>query len=128
MSRRKIRLLYVDEKSKNLNGFFLYFKIYKEFVIHLADSLDEGLEIFSSMTLHVIIIADQNVAMEFLERMPNRQNGPVKIMLASSGSKTEIKKAMKKSFIFFYHKQPCNFAKLKATIDKAYRAYCDNSR
>lgn len=123
---QKISLLYVDDEVYNLNAFYAYFRVKKEYEIHTCRSGREGLQILNERKIH-IVIADQRMPLmtgiEFLEEATLRNFDPVKIVVTAHRDTTVIQNAYREGRIFSYHEKPWSFETIEASILKACEIY-----
>lgn len=118
----KHSILYIDDEEINLRTFKTAFR--REFIIYLATSALEGLEILEHEQID-IVITDQMMpkmtGVQFLEQVNKRfpTIPPKRLIISGYSLDDDIKKAFDKYQLFQFVAKPWKFDKLKQTINDA---------
>ncbi len=120
----KVRVLYVDDESHNLNAFKATFR--HDFQVLTATSGSEGLEILAEKNVHVII-TDQRMpemsGVEFLAEAIAREYTAIRILLTGYADINAVIDAVNKGKIYYYLNKPWDERQLRTIINNAYEVY-----
>ncbi|GGF17447.1 response regulator [Echinicola rosea] len=123
-AKDKIRILYVDDESNNLQAFKATFR--REFKIHLAESAVKGREILAENEID-IIITDQRMpeetGVEFLESIIDKHPEPIRILLTGYTDIQAVIDAINKGQVYHYLTKPWEEEYIKTVIKNAYEVY-----
>lgn len=124
MSKRKVRLLYLDDEVNNLNSFKATFR--RDYTIFTAINVEEAMAILEKEELQVII-TDQRMpdmtGVEFLESIIDEYPEPIRMLLTGYTDIGSVIDAINKGQVYRYITKPWNEEELRISIDNAYQYY-----
>lgn len=124
MSKRKVRLLYLDDEINNLNSFKAAFR--RDYTIFTAVNVEEAMAILEKEDLQVII-TDQRMpdmtGVEFLESIIDKYPEPIRMLLTGYTDVGSVIDAINKGQVYRYITKPWNEEELRISIDNAYQFY-----
>lgn len=119
------KILYVDDEKENLDGFKYTFR--KEYMIYLAQSAIEGLNILEDDPNIQVVITDQRMpgmsGVEFLENIISKYPESIRILLTGYSDLDATIQAINKGKIYQYISKPWKRDNLKIILDKAIEVY-----
>jgi response regulator RpfG family c-di-GMP phosphodiesterase len=121
---KNITILYVDDEINNLVSFTANFR--KDYIIHVAHSGKEALEILDQHKIHDIITDQQMSEMsgiDFLSQAIQTHSDPARVLISAHLSINTIIKAVNQAHIDYYLTKPWNVADFKNIIQAAYALY-----
>lgn len=125
----RIRILYVDDESKNLTAFKASFR--RSYDIMTAISANEAAELLKQQSFH-IIIADQRMPMvtgvEFFQSIRVTYPNAVRILLTGYTDIRDIVDAINKGEIFRFITKPWNEFEMHNAIKNAFEVYTMRSQ
>lgn len=120
----KPSILYVDDEQQNLTAFKASFR--KEFVVHLAQSGEEALQLLQQHAVQ-LIIADQRMpgmtGVQLFERILPDFPDPVRMVLTGYSDVQAIIDAINKGQVYYYITKPWKHEELRLILQKALEAY-----
>lgn len=123
-SKERIKILYVDDESRNLTAFKASFR--RSYDILTASSAAEGAELLKEEPVH-IIIADQRMpgmtGVEFFQSIRKTYPNAVRILLTGYTDVNIIVDAINKGEIFRFINKPWNEFEMHNAIKNAYELY-----
>ena len=124
MQEERIRILYVDDESKNLTAFKASFR--RNYDIETAISVKDAAELLKLHSFH-IIIADQRMpgvtGIEFFQSVRKTYPSAIRILLTGYTDVREIVDAINKGEIFRFITKPWNEFEMHNAIHNAYELY-----
>lgn len=124
MTEERIKVLYIDDEQNNLGSFKAAFR--RDFDIFTAQSAEEGLQILSQETIHVII-ADQRMpnttGVEFFESIISKHPHPIRILLTGYSDISAVIDAINRGQVYRFIEKPWNQDALSVAIQNAYEIY-----
>ena len=124
MSKRKVRLLYLDDEINNLNSFKATFR--RDYTVFTAVNVEEAMAILEKEELEVII-TDQRMpdmtGVEFLESIIDKYPEPIRMLLTGYTDIGSVIDAINKGQVYRYITKPWNEEELRISIDNAYQYY-----
>jgi len=123
-SKERIKILYVDDESRNLTAFKASFR--RNYDILTATSAAEGAQLLEENPVH-IIIADQRMpqmtGVEFFQSIRKTYPNAVRILLTGYTDVNIIVDAINKGEIFRFINKPWNEFEMHNAIKNAYELY-----
>lgn len=123
-SDKKIKVLYIDDESNNLEAFQASFR--RKYNIFTATSAAEGMNILNQEDVHVII-ADQRMphstGVDFFNIVRKSHPAPIRMLLTGYTDAESIIAAINKGEIYRYIKKPWDDFELQNAIQNAYEIY-----
>lgn len=124
MINHKIKVLYLDDESNNLNVFKAGFRF--NFDVYTAKNVAESLTILQNEKIH-IIIADQKMphmtGVQFFESILYEYPDPMRILITGYSDIEAVIDAINKGQVYRYIQKPWNNHELILTIESAYETY-----
>ena len=124
-AEKKIRILYIDDESNNLQAFQATFR--RKYKIFTATSAAEGISILSENDDIHIIIADQRMpqstGVEFFNIVRKSHPDPIRMLLTGYTDAESIVDAINKGEIYRYIKKPWDEFELQNAIQNAFDIY-----
>ena len=123
MSNKKKSILYIDDELSNLTTLKYMFK--DEFDIFLAENGKQGLEIFSSENIDVVLCDQRMPGMsgtEVLEKIYALNPNSVRIIITGYSDYGSVVDAINKGHIYNYISKPWDETKLRMQIRNAIKA------
>lgn len=121
MSRKKIRVLFVDDEEGNRKAFKAAFR--RDMDVTLAASGAEALEVLEQEAMHVIV-SDQRMpdmpGSELLTLVRTKYPGTMRILLTGYSDLEAVAQAINKGGIFAYATKPWDENDLRLRIEQAY--------
>ena len=117
-------ILYVDDERNNLDAFKASFR--RDFIITLAVSAEDGMEILKNFPKIPIVISDQRMpktnGSEFLKEVSLRFPDSIRILITGYADLESTIEAINKGKIFYYISKPINPEDVRLILKKAERA------
>lgn len=124
MQEERIKILYIDDESKNLTAFKASFR--RSYEIATAISASDAAELLKHESFH-IIIADQRMpdvtGVEFFQSIRKTYPNAIRILLTGYTDVKEIVDAINKGEIFRFITKPWNEFEMHNAIRNAYEIY-----
>ncbi len=121
---QKIRVLYVDDEVNNLKSFKATFR--RIFKVYTAESGKEGLELFNTTPIDVLI-TDQRMpemsGIELLMAVKEINPEPIRILLTGYSDINAVIDAINKGQVYRYLSKPWQEDELRVTIESAYEVF-----
>lgn len=120
----RIRVLYIDDESNNLQAFHAGFR--RKYEIYTTDNVTDGMNILNEKDIQVII-ADQRMpkttGVEFFNIIRKAHPDPVRILLTGYADLDVVIEAINKGEVFRYIKKPWDELELTTAIHNAFELY-----
>ncbi len=120
-TRQKIRILYVDDESNNLQAFKATFR--RDYKVYLALSAQEGRDILKEQVVD-IIITDQRMpeetGVDFLESIIPDYPDPIRILLTGYTDIQAVIDAINKGQVYHYLTKPWEEEYMRTVIKNAF--------
>ncbi|OJJ23148.1 hypothetical protein BKI52_01995 [marine bacterium AO1-C] len=117
----QLNILFVDDELHNLNAFKSAFR--RDYIVHLADSANKGLEILTRESIQ-IIITDQQMpditGVEFLRKVIPQYSNTLRMVLSGFSDSETIAQAIKDKIVHHFINKPWDKQMLKSLIEKAF--------
>lgn len=124
MSKRKVRLLYLDDEINNLNSFKATFR--RDYTVFTAVNVEEAMAVLEKEELEVII-TDQRMpdmtGVDFLESIIDKYPEPIRMLLTGYTDVGSVIDAINKGQVYRYITKPWNEEELRISINNAYQYY-----
>ncbi|HVB03569.1 MAG TPA: response regulator, partial [Chitinophagaceae bacterium] len=124
MKGDRIKVLYVDDETNNLNAFKASYR--RNFEIYTASSAQDAKKLLHDVEVNVII-ADQRMpgttGVEFFNAIKELHPDPVRILLTGYTDIESLVDAINKGQIYQYIKKPWDEFELQTAIKNAYDFY-----
>jgi len=124
MRNEKIRILYIDDETNNLNAFKANFR--RRYEIYTATNALDARKILQDVPVH-IIMADQRMpgttGVEFFNTIKKNHPDPIRILLTGYTDVEALIDAINKGQIYRFIRKPWDEYELQNTISNAYEIY-----
>ncbi|MDN3669923.1 response regulator [Echinicola jeungdonensis] len=121
VTNNKIRILYVDDESNNLQAFKATFR--RDYKVYLAISAQEGRDILKEQEVD-IIITDQRMpeetGVDFLESIIPDYPDPIRILLTGYTDIQAVIDAINKGQVYHYLTKPWEEEYMRTVIKNAF--------
>lgn len=124
LSKKNIRILYLDDEENNLSSFRAAFR--REYDIYTANTSEEAFSVLKKVKPH-IIFSDQRMpvttGVEFFNAVRQIFPDPVRILITGYTDINDIIQAINKGHIYRYITKPWNEHEVRVAIENAYDLY-----
>ncbi|WP_114752422.1 ATP-binding response regulator [Pleomorphovibrio marinus] len=124
MTKRKVKVLYIDDEDNNLSSFKASLR--KDFKVSTALDAEEGLRLVQQEEFEVVI-ADQRMpgltGVEFFEKLVEVNPKPIRILLTGYSDIASVIDAINKGEVYRFIDKPWNLEQIKNAIFNAADIY-----
>ncbi|MCB0700815.1 MAG: hybrid sensor histidine kinase/response regulator [Chitinophagales bacterium] len=128
-SKKKIKVLYVDDESNNLISFKASFRF--DYNVLLANNTDEALKHLEANSDISVILSDQKMpdmtGVEFFEKIRPQYPNPIRILITGYTDIESVINAINRGHVFRYIKKPWTDVDVQSAIDEAHKFYVTTS-
>ena len=129
MKQDKIKVLYIDDETNNLNSFKAGFRF--DYTVFVAGNTQDALvHLEQNPDMH-IVFCDQRMpdktGVEFFEDIRRKYPAPVRMLLTGYSDIEAVIAAINKGNVYRYISKPWNETEIKLAIDEGYKFYITNS-
>lgn len=128
-SKKKIKVLYIDDEANNLMSFKASFRF--DYNILLANNTDEALQKLEENTDISVILSDQKMpgktGVEFFEEIRTKYPSPIRILITGYTDIESVISAINRGHVFRYIKKPWVDMDVKSAIDEGHKFYVTTS-
>lgn len=129
ISKKNIRVLYLDDEDNNLRSFKAAFR--REYDVYTANTSEEAFDILKAVKPHVIF-SDQRMpvttGVEFFNAVRQVFPDPVRILITGYTDVNDIIEAINKGHIYRYITKPWSEHEIRVAIDNAYDLFQTRKR
>ncbi|MEZ5015820.1 MAG: hybrid sensor histidine kinase/response regulator [Flavipsychrobacter sp.] len=128
-SKKKIKILYVDDEPNNLISFKASFRF--DYTIYIANNVEEAKKHLEDHPDISVILSDQKMpdktGVEFFEEIRSKYPNPIRILITGYADIESVIDAINKGHVFRYIKKPWIDVDVQTAIDEAHKFYITNS-
>lgn len=128
-SKKKIKVLYIDDEPNNLISFKASFRF--DYNIFIANNTDEALVKLEENPDISIILSDQKMpgmtGVEFFEDIRTKYPNPIRILITGYSDIDSVINAINRGHVFRYIKKPWTDVDVQSAIDEAQKFYVTTS-
>lgn len=128
-SKKKIKVLYIDDEPNNLISFKASFRF--DYNILIANNTDEALEKLQENQDISVILSDQKMpgmtGVEFFEDIRTKYPNPIRILITGYADIDSVINAINRGHVFRYIKKPWTDVDVQSAIDEAHKFYVTTS-